>query len=84
MFPERLSEDLMSLVEGKERPALTFCMDFDEDFNKIDNSEEVLESAIIVKKRLTFLEAEGLIIDDTDENGGETRKNVMKLTIMTN
>ncbi len=72
MFPERLSENLMSLVEGKERPTITFAMEFDENFNKIEGSEDVMISAIVVKKRLSFIEAEGLIIDgEEDEEYGE-------------
>ncbi len=68
MFPERLSENLMSLVKDKERPALTFMIEFDRDFNRIEGTENVITSSIVVKKRLTFLEAEGLIMDgETDE-----------------
>jgi len=69
MFPERLSEDLMSLVKDKERPALTFTIDCDKDFNRIEGSENVITSSIIVKNRLSFLQAEGLIMDnEVDED----------------
>lgn len=74
MFPERLSENLMSLVEGKERPAITFSVEFDHELNRIPDTERVNISAIKVKKRLSFIEAEGLIIDEEGEENTEDRQ----------
>lgn len=66
MFPEKLSENYMSLIENEARPTLTFSREFDKSYNEIKNSDKVYISTIKVKKRLSFLEAEKLIINDVE------------------
>ena len=59
MFPERLSTDLASLVEGSERPAFTVEVRFDALFNRL--GYRIALSTIHVEKRLSYDEADSLL-----------------------
>ncbi|MEK7433530.1 MAG: RNB domain-containing ribonuclease [Cyanobacteriota bacterium] len=62
MFPQKLSEDVFSLVEGADRFALTILVKFD---NNNDIFEyEIFESIINVNKRLSYNEADQIYIQD--------------------
>ncbi len=54
MFPPVLSEDKMSLIEGVERPALTFKTVFDEKFDV--KHKEIIQSKVLVNKNLSYKE----------------------------
>lgn len=59
MFPERLSTDLVSLSEGRPRPAFTVEVRFDENGSRI--SYRIAQSTIRVAKRLSYDEADAAI-----------------------
>ena len=52
MFPENLSENLMSLKEKQIKPALTFVIECDKDYEIIDN--RIVLSTIIVDKNYSY------------------------------
>lgn len=52
MLPERLSNDLCSLVPNKERPAFTAVLDFDE--SGLRRGQKFFKSLIVSQLRLTY------------------------------
>jgi exoribonuclease-2 len=56
MFPERLSTDLASLIQGEERPAFTVEVRFDESGSRL--GFRILPSTIRVDKRLSYDDAD--------------------------
>lgn len=63
MLPANLSEDICSLVEGKDRLSLTLDVEFNSSFEVINY--DVFESVINVNKRFSYNEAD--LICDSDE-----------------
>ena len=72
MFPERLSHDLASLVQGKVRPSLTFTVTFDADCNIDDWT--ICSAKIKVARRLTYIEAEHMMQTGDDTVSDAMRK----------
>jgi exoribonuclease-2 len=62
MFPERLSTDLASLNQNRDRPAFTVEVRFDHEFNRLGYRIEL--STIRVARRLSYDEADQLIEQD--------------------
>lgn len=59
MFPERLSQELASLVAGDTRAAMSFVIHFDSEFELKDM--EVLLSNVLVDRKLSYTEADKII-----------------------
>ncbi len=66
MFPEKLSEDTMSLVAGEVRPSLSFMILFDKDLQIIHH--EIHISIISVDERMTY-ESVDQLMDKGDGEG---------------
>ncbi len=59
MFPERLSEGVMSLTAGEVRPAVTTRVVFDEDLEILET--EVMASVITVDRRMSYDEVDEIL-----------------------
>ncbi|MBI4643061.1 MAG: VacB/RNase II family 3'-5' exoribonuclease [Deltaproteobacteria bacterium] len=59
MLPEEISEDILSLLAGKERPALSFLVNLSPEAEIQD--WEIRPSRIRVTERLTYQEVDGLL-----------------------
>jgi len=59
MLPEEISEDILSLLAGQERPALSFLVNLSQEAEILD--WEIRPSIIRVKERLTYQEVDGLL-----------------------
>ncbi|RAL20290.1 hypothetical protein DL240_18090 [Lujinxingia litoralis] len=66
MFPHRLSEDRMSLLQDERRPAITTRVRFDADLAIVDTT--VIPSMVCVKKRLTYEEADALLAGEGNDH----------------
>jgi len=75
MLPERLSNDLCSLVPDRDRPAVTAVLDFDRDGRPV--GERFLRSLIRSHARLTYTIVKG-IIADKDRALGQKYKPLLK------
>lgn len=64
MLPTPLSEDILSLTEGKSRLAVSIVIQFDRSLDLTGFT--VLPSVIRVSRRYTYVEANGLISDSSD------------------
>jgi exoribonuclease II len=64
MLPEELSEDTVSLLEDKERLALSFLVTLSPDAAVVD--WEIVPSLIRVRRRLTYHEVEGMLDRDQE------------------
>ena len=62
MLPEEISEDLLSLLAGQERPALSFLVTLSPEAEILD--WEIRPSRIRVQQRLTYQEVDGLLPQD--------------------
>jgi exoribonuclease-2 len=62
MLPPTISEDLCSLVEGKDRLAVSLIINFNNDFEIVNY--EICESIVNVKKRLSYKEADDICNTD--------------------
>jgi exoribonuclease-2 len=62
MLPEEISEDILSLLAGRERPALSFLVTLSSEAEIID--WEIRPSRIRVGQRLTYQEVDGLFPQD--------------------
>jgi exoribonuclease-2 len=67
MLPEDISEDTLSLVAGKERPALSFMITLDQEVAVQEWS--IKPSLIKVRRRLSYSEADGLLEKKDDVIG---------------
>jgi len=65
MLPPSLSQGVCSLLKDHPRPAMSFLVDFDQDYNVIRSS--IVRSLIQVKKRLSYQEVDKLLT-----NSGQT------------
>ncbi len=65
MFPRQLSEEKMSLLPGKTRPALTALVTFDASLEVVDS--EILLTTIEVDRRLSYDEVDAML--DGEESG---------------
>lgn len=72
MFPERLSHDLASLVQGQVRPSLTFTVVFDAE-NKMQDWS-IGSAKIKVARRLTYIEADQMMTSGEDSISAAMRK----------
>lgn len=63
MLPKNLSENVCSLIEGKDRPATSYMVLMSPDGEVLDF--DIVPSVVRVKRRLTYREAESLL--ETDE-----------------
>jgi len=63
MLPEEISEDLLSLLAGRERPALSFLVTLSPAAEIMD--WEIRPSRIRVQQRLTYQEVDGLLPQDS-------------------
>jgi exoribonuclease-2 len=59
MLPEEISEDILSLLAGQERPALSFLVDLSPGGEILN--WQIRPSLIKVKERLTYQEVDGLV-----------------------
>jgi exoribonuclease-2 len=64
MFARELSHDLMSLVEGELRPAVSTLFTFTDDFELLD--AEVAPSMVRVNHRLTYDQVDAMLADSAD------------------
>ena len=64
MLPARLSEDVCSLMQGKDRCALSVYLQTDDKLNVTDTESTVCRSLIQNKRQMTYEEAQ-LIIDES-------------------
>lgn len=64
MLPESLSQGLCSLVEGRDRAAISFLHVLGPDGEL--RSSEIVASVIRVQRRLTYVEVDGLLDSDPD------------------
>ena len=64
MFPERLSHNLASLVQGEIRPSLTFIVAFDPDANIVE--WKICSAKVKVAQRLTYIEADRMMEKGND------------------
>ena len=62
MLPEKLSNDLCSLIEGKDRLTLSCVMTIDKNGNVVDS--EIYPSVINSKARLTYTKVEAILKGD--------------------
>ncbi len=62
MFPRKLSEQKMSLLPGRRRPALTTRVEFDDHLEIVDT--EIICSVIEVDRRLSYDEVDEFLEDD--------------------
>lgn len=62
MLPEEISEDILSLLAGEERPALSFLVNLNPEAEILD--WEIRPSRIRVQQRLTYQEVDGLLPQD--------------------
>ncbi|MDD2903657.1 MAG: ribonuclease R [Syntrophales bacterium] len=62
MLPEEISENILSLLAGEERPALSFLVSLSPDAEILD--WEIRPSQIRVSQRLTYQEVDGLLGQD--------------------
>jgi len=62
MLPEEISEDILSLLAGQERPALSFLISLGPDAEILE--WEIRPSRIRVTQRLTYQEVDGLLDRD--------------------
>lgn len=67
MFPDQLSIDLASLRQDEDRPAFTVEVRFDEQYNRL--GYRIVSSTIRVNRRLTYDEADRLIVDPKSDEG---------------
>ncbi|MDX9721757.1 MAG: RNB domain-containing ribonuclease [Myxococcota bacterium] len=67
MFPLELSEDLFSLLPGEERAALSFWLEFDEDFRCL--SERLERTWIRSAGRLSYTEVDALLEQPRSSSG---------------
>jgi exoribonuclease-2 len=72
MFPEHLSHDLASLVQGKVRPSLTFSVTFDAN-GDIDDWT-ICSAKVKVSQRLTYIEADKMMESGQDSISEALRK----------
>jgi len=64
MLPERLGNDLCSLLQGKVRPVISIMLHFNEECELLRT--KILPGVIKVKRRLTYDEADRLIASDEE------------------
>ena len=64
MLPEKLCNDVCSLVEGEDRLTLSCIMEFDKDGKLLD--KEIAPSVINSKKRFTYTEVQGVLDGDEE------------------
>ena len=64
MFPKLLSHQVCSLVAGEDRAAMSFLVDFDEDFEQTDF--QVKLSKINVSSKLSYEKADSLLQEDSN------------------
>lgn len=62
MFPPALSADGLSLLEGKERKAISFLIDFDRSFNVSERT--ILRSIVKVDRRLSYDQVDELLCEE--------------------
>ncbi len=77
MFPERLSEDLMSLLENEVRPTLSFLITFDSNYHIIEKDIKI--STIKVDKKLSYDMADN-ILDDKEHQLNPMLKKLFEFT----
>lgn len=81
MLPEKLSNNLCSLISGVDRLAMTVFMDFDlEDGNLVDY--EITESIINVNHRLTYTKVNRMLTDGDEELIEEYKDVIEDLRVM--
>ena len=66
MLPERLSEDLCSLLPGKDRLALSVRLTLDSDGNLIQPTPKVLRTVIKSDKQLTYTDVQEMLSSSQD------------------
>lgn len=66
MIPEVLSEDFCSLVEGEARPAFSFLLDLDEDFNLL--SHKMVLSKVVVHQRMTYEQMDEILESEKSDS----------------
>ena len=76
MLPEKISNDLCSLIEGKERPALAVQMIFDKSGKK--RSHKFMRAIIRSHAKLSYQEAQAAIDGNPDAKTGPLLDEVLK------
>ena len=78
MLPERLSEDLCSLLPGKDRLALSVRLTLDKDGNLIEPAPAVSRTVIKSDRQLTYSDVHKMLSstrqNETDEIDGDLRR----------
>jgi len=73
MFPERVSEEIASLIAGEQRPAISVLTAYDEDLER--TGHEIVPSVVEIDDRLTYERADALL----EEGDGELAEALQKL-----
>ncbi|MEK6647110.1 MAG: ribonuclease R [Candidatus Firestonebacteria bacterium] len=82
MLPEKLSNDLCSLIAGKDKLTITVFMEIDKKGEVLNY--EILESVICSKKRLTYTIVAEIIEKENPEAINENHSLVPSLRLMNN
>jgi exoribonuclease-2 len=78
MLPERLSYQLASLVQGKQRPALSLFCYFDEDFQLLKTRFQL--TVIQVRHRYTYDEVD-LLLDDANADNPNAAMQIRQIAL---
>lgn len=65
MLPINISQDVASLKEGEERPALSFLIEYDNEQKIVSRS--IKRSVIVVSKRLTYDQADDILCNSQSD-----------------
>jgi exoribonuclease II len=76
MFPEVLSQNLLSLKQGELRPVLSFFFEIDQNFALL--SKQIEQRSICVNRRLTYKEVDSMLCDE-DSSASDLHKSLITL-----
>ena len=68
MYPEYISFNICSLLENNNRNVISLIMDFDSNYDYIDNSTKIVKGKINVKHNLTYDSADKIIMQSSEDN----------------
>jgi exoribonuclease II len=77
MFPKMISQDICSLVAGQDRAAMSFLIDFDENFEQVDFAVKL--SKVNTDAKLSYNSADELLT--LDETYSEDLKDLHKIAL---